>query len=111
MPPGQEHPIRLGGVCHECEPLPVCRADFAIAHTDDRLLVIVDVGPWHSRPTVTNDAEAVIAELHRRGVLGKRRLIYRDSDRRWDELTHDGAGKFKGFAALPACFRPPLDLS
>jgi hypothetical protein len=47
--------------------------------------------------TVTNDAEYVVGQIKPpKGV----RLIYRDTDGRWDELKHDGAGHFTGFAPL-----------
>ena len=51
--------------------------------------------------SVTNDAEAVVAELTERGRLrdGKR-LFYYDSDRNLDELCHSG-GRFTGFAPGP----------
>jgi hypothetical protein len=52
--------------------------------------------------TVTNAADAVIAELVRKyGVAGKlrARVIYRDSDAWWDELEHDGE-RFIGFNVL-----------
>lgn len=45
--------------------------------------------------SVTNDAEAVCAELQR-GFPGYR-IIYRDSMGFWDELLHD-RGQFTGFA-------------
>lgn len=49
--------------------------------------------------SVTNDAENVIADLARRGLLVGRRVIYRDTSGRWDELKHDGQ-RFTGFAPL-----------
>jgi len=45
--------------------------------------------------SVTNDAERVVSELVLR--CGDRRIYYRDTDRNWDELQHQG-GKFTGFA-------------
>ena len=40
-----------------------------------------------------------MSELHAAGVLQKgRRLFYYDSDGALDELKHDGAGRFLGFA-------------
>jgi hypothetical protein len=54
-----------------------------------------------SGPSVTNDAENVIEDLSRAGVLDGRRVLYRDTDGRWDELlVRDGA--FVGFIALGA---------
>jgi hypothetical protein len=51
--------------------------------------------------SVTNDAEHVIADLARARVLPGRRVLYRDTDKHWDELVvSDGA--FAGFAPLGA---------
>lgn len=45
--------------------------------------------------SITNDAENVVLECL--GRYGERRIIYRDSDGRWDELLHTGI-QFRGFA-------------
>jgi hypothetical protein len=58
-------------------------------------LVIRDDGPWDKHPTVTNDAENVVAELAPR--LNGRRLLYFDSERDLGELLVKD-GKFAGFA-------------
>jgi hypothetical protein len=53
--------------------------------------------------TVTNDAENVIQYLHEIGALPPAaRVVYRDTDGRWDELRHDGCGTFVGFAPVGA---------
>ena len=46
--------------------------------------------------SVTNDAEAVVQKLC--AEYGGRRIIYQDSMGLWDELLHDGRGRFLGFA-------------
>ncbi|PWJ81556.1 hypothetical protein C7441_11088 [Pseudaminobacter salicylatoxidans] len=46
-------------------------------------------------PSVTNDAERVVSECL--AYYGEKRIIYRDSDGRWDELLHTGI-QFRGFA-------------
>jgi len=62
-------------------------------------IIIRDVGPWERHPTVTNDAEGVVADLHREGRLpAGRRLLYYDSWGELDQLLHDGQGRFTGFA-------------
>ena len=63
----------------------------------DDLVVIVDRDEGRS---VMNDAHAVIEALVGLGVeLARRRVIYRDTDRLWDELlVRDG--RFVGFAPL-----------
>lgn len=51
------------------------------------------------RDEVTNDADAVIAWLaaNLEGGIGKRKVYYRDTDGRFDELKVN-AGAFAGFA-------------
>ena len=45
--------------------------------------------------SVTNDAEAVVADLHNKGYWYSR-IIYKDSMGQWDELLHNELG-FTGF--------------
>jgi hypothetical protein len=52
-------------------------------------LVIRDIGPWDSHPTVTNAAEEVVADLAKR--LGGRRLFYYDSEGQWKEVREKRA--------------------
>ena len=60
-------------------------------------LLIRDVGPWDQHPTVTNDAEAVVAKLAAAGLLPEgRRLLYFDSEGRLDEILV-ARGRFAGF--------------
>lgn len=57
---------------------------------------IEDVGHGHTR-SVTNDAEAVVYELMNKYAFPPNiRIVYKDSDGRWDELLHDG-DQFSGF--------------
>lgn len=65
---------------------------------EDRWVVIVDLGTGR---TVTNAAEDVLLELGRELSLEGRRVIYRDTDGRWDELLHEGV-HFRGFAPIAA---------
>ena len=67
-------------------------------HSTDRGVVcIVDSDQGMS---VTNAAEAVIAELFKAGVVpAAGPVVYRDTDGRWDQLVVDG-GKFAGFKSL-----------
>ena len=48
--------------------------------------------------SVTNDAERVVRELNERHP--GYRVIYRDTESRWDELSHDN-GTFLGFTIAP----------
>ncbi len=86
--------------------MPERGARFIIERRDDHEIVIVDVGDHARVRTITNDAEAVVRHLHANGDLGTRRLLYHDSEGALDELKHDGAGTFKGFAPGPG----PLDV-
>lgn len=73
-------------------------AEFIILHVDDVSVVIADTcHPSHL--SVTNDAERVVRQLDYDLVegLGRRRLHYRDSMGRFDELRHRD-GKFVGFS-------------
>lgn len=76
-----------------------CRARYEKVSAEAARLVIRDLGPWDIHPTVTNDAENVVAELAEEGMLWDgRRLFYYDSEGRLDELlVRDG--RFAGFAS------------
>lgn len=65
-------------------------------------LVIRDAGwPWTLHPTVTNDAEMVVADLVAFGQLPDgRRLLYYDSEGQIGELLVKN-GRFAGFAPGP----------
>jgi hypothetical protein len=52
--------------------------------------------------SVTNDASSVIADLSRARVLAGRRVLYRDTDKHWDELLVAADGAFAGFAMIGA---------
>lgn len=82
------HDIALATVCYRVELL----ADDVIALVDENY-------PVPSGRTLTNDAEAVIADLARARLLDRRRVIYRDSDGFWDEMLVRG-GRFVGFAPI-----------
>lgn len=74
------------------------RASYVIERQSDTIIVIADVG---TGITVTNDAEAVIQEMHERGLLQTQQVLYYDSEGQLDELKHDGKGRFTGFAPGP----------
>lgn len=71
--------------------------------THARPLVMIDKGaPWDDCPTITNDAEWVIADLHAKGMIGEsRRVLYVDSDGNLAALLHTGA-RFDGFGPARA---------
>lgn len=74
------------------------RALYEVVESTPEKVVIRDIGHDRGRPSVTNDAEAVVAELGPK--LGSRRLFYFDSQGDLDELLHVG-GVFAGFAPGP----------
>lgn len=74
-------------------------ANYRVEYEDETSVTIRDLGPWDEHPTVTNDAERVVRDLHGMG-LQCRRLYYYDSGGQLDELLHDGHGEFLGFAVL-----------
>lgn len=78
------------------------RANYGIVTETDDYLVIRDLGPWNEYKTVTNAAEWVVSDLGAR--IHGRRLYYYDSAGRLDQLKHDNAGGFVGFApGGPSC--------
>jgi hypothetical protein len=76
-----------------------CRADYAVEVLDD-VVAIVDLALGNR--SVTNDAEAVIAELVAQGIIHPHLsgpVVHRDSCGIWDELrVRDG--RFAGFLPL-----------
>lgn len=71
-------------------------AQYRIIDDNHHCLLIKDTGsPWNKFPTITNDAENVVAKLA--SSLNGRRLYYIDSEGRIDELIVED-GKFAGFS-------------
>lgn len=71
------------------------QAIYKVALVSDTLVVIIDQdGPR----SITNDAQGVIDRLTAElGDLGRRRVYYRDTMGRFDEIRVEG-GRFTGFA-------------
>jgi cell division protein ZapA (FtsZ GTPase activity inhibitor) len=73
-------------------------AKYTIQAINDLHVIITD-DQDPSFLSVTNSAAQVLEDLNSRvGGLGTRRVFYRDTIMRYDELQHT-AGRFKGFAA------------
>ncbi len=76
------------------------RARIDFCDSPDGTVVIRDTGHDQGRPSVTNDAEAVVETILRIiGRLGEppdTRIFYYDSDGTPGELAHDGQ-RFVGF--------------
>lgn len=68
-----------------------------LVNAHDRI-VLEDLGPWSKYPTITNDAEWVVAQVA--PALNGRRLYYFDTEGRCDELRVID-GKFAGFFPSP----------
>ena len=71
--------------------------NYTIVESTDEYVLIRDIGPWDTFPTVTNGAEQVVAELAQ--MLKGRRLEYYDSEGERDQLLVKD-GKFAGFGAV-----------
>jgi hypothetical protein len=70
----------------------VSRAVYSMTVIDENAFVIdQDAGM-----SVTNDAEAVVGEVLGMVDAPIKRIVYRDTEGRWDELKHDGR-RFVGF--------------
>jgi len=72
-------------------------ARFVIKLETKEMVLIKDIGPWDTHPTVTNDAERVVEYLA--PMLNGRRLECIDSEGDRDELVVKD-GKFAGFAPV-----------
>lgn len=71
------------------------RPRYEVIDVTDECMLIRDLSPWFSYPTVTSAAEIVVAELA--PLLGKRRLEYVDSSGNKAEIVIK-RGRFAGFA-------------
>jgi len=70
------------------------RSSYYVDRVTDDAVYIIDMDQGKS---VTNDAENVVLDIYLE--YGNRRIIYKDTDGRWDELLHD-KGTFTGFGPL-----------
>jgi hypothetical protein len=75
------------------------QSSFEVVLANQQVVAIRDLDAGRS---VTNDAERVVSVLHREGMLRSQRLLYRDTMGDWDELLHDGKGRFTGFQSVGA---------
>jgi hypothetical protein len=73
-------------------------ANYRIIEQTEAYVLIKDIGPWNKHPSVTNDAENVVAELV--PMLRGRRLEYIDSEGQRDQLLVKD-GQFAGYAPVP----------
>lgn len=72
-------------------------ASFTVVHEDESFVFLIDNDYSKS---VTNDAEYVCEKLLSSVTdRKKKRFIYRDTDRHWDEMVHNGFS-FSYFSSL-----------
>jgi hypothetical protein len=71
------------------------RANYSIISTTPTEVFLVDNCNEAGTMSVTNDAEAVVAAVY--ANYTGRRIFYRDTEGRWDELVHKD-GVFVDFA-------------
>ena len=65
------------------------RAKYRIVKVANNIVWIVDLcSGAHPSMSITNDAEDVVEDVLRQAP--GHRIVYRDTDGRWDELAHDG---------------------
>jgi len=71
------------------------RSNYVIEEDRPEVLLIRDLGPWETHPTITTDVERVVEDLAPK--LVGRRLEYYDSEGCRDQILIKD-GKFVGFA-------------
>ncbi|CAB4203490.1 hypothetical protein UFOVP1382_106 [uncultured Caudovirales phage] len=77
------------------------RAEYRIVSQSPSLVVITDVGSARGKMSVTNDAEAVVQDLHQNGVLVEgAALHYYDSEGELAGLAWEGREDSVGFYAV-----------
>jgi hypothetical protein len=69
------------------------KAEIVLVREDADRVFIADAN--RGQMSITNDAEGVVAHVHK--LFPDRRIIYKDTEGRWDELKHNH-GKFTNFA-------------
>ncbi len=77
--------------------IPEPRAVFRFETYGGNVIAVVGIEDGRS---VTNDAEAVIAQLAEKFDLSKFRVIYQDTRGIWDELLVGAGSRFTGFRSI-----------
>ncbi len=85
------------------------RSQFTTDYSEDaKIAILVDL---NGDISVTNDAEQVVQVVYDRKPVD--RIVYRDSDKNWDELVFavvNGRAEFRKFAPVTAQLAQELDL-
>ena len=78
------------------------RASWTYEHIEDHNIIAItdQFDPLHPSMSVTNDAEAVIEALAHMEDLSNTRVIYCDTDGRWDELRVEDGHRFVGYRPI-----------
>ena len=77
------------------------RAKFELETLSNGVFHLEDRSNSTGSTSITNDAENVIAWLHKNFDLKGKKVQYRDTDGQVDRLLHDDEGHFVRFAAGP----------
>ena len=75
--------------------MPIVKADYHIYNVTKEFVFLSDESLLTDTMSVTNDAEAVVEQLH--AMYPTKRYVYTDTAGDVDELLHDGP-TFTGFA-------------
>jgi hypothetical protein len=77
------------------------KPEFYIDSDTEEYIYIIDDSDnsYYGAMTITNGVEYVVQYLHQKYDLGKRRLFYKDTEGRIDEIVHNGKGDFIDFSA------------
>lgn len=72
-------------------------------------IYLIDIGHSYAR-SVTNDAAYVVQNLRLKyGPFNNKRIFYKDSSNRWDEIVVTPDEIFEGFLPCPASWIPPRE--
>jgi hypothetical protein len=86
------------------------RSSFTTDYSEDRTVaILVDL---NGEVSVTNDAEQVVRAVFDAAPQIER-IVYRDSDRQWDEIVFtvkDGRAEFRKFSSVDAKLAAELNL-
>ena len=73
------------------------KANYLVLYKTDEIILIKDECLIYNTMSITNDAENVVYDVHKRFNLVGKILYYVDTDGMVDILDHDGNGVFTGF--------------
>lgn len=83
------------------------QASFQIVKKTDTIILLQDIG--NNSRTITNDDDKVINVLSQHFNLKNKRVFYKDSDGRFDELVHE-SNQFSGFSPCSSTQQDFLNL-